>query len=360
MTAYYIVFVLTLILCKAVPANTDRDYWRKLLIVFTPLFLFGALRVDFGIDYSVYETEYYQVHAHGTIDKEMHNEIGYQWLEILMPSWRMMLILTSFVTCFSWAYIFRKYVNRQHLTLAICLFFIAGNFTFYTPVVTMRNGLAIACMLLSTELIVQRRLVPAFTIAFLAHYLHSSVLLFMPIAILVGLNKKWTKKETYIWMAVFAALFFLGAGSIMERLTSFIWMYFERYGSVLEEMKQSTHNSLLVSLANVMLFAGLLSVMNYNKETLSKSDNTIFRIGIIYLICPFLGSLGTTRMQCYFLPFFVLTVVRMYTCQWKNSMFKTAFFTLVFAYYFYSFFYVWQWKNPNFAFQTYKCILGVF
>jgi hypothetical protein len=324
------------------------------------LFIFGALRVDFGIDYSAYEAEYYQVHTYETIDKEMHSEIGYQWLEILMPSWRMMLILTSFVTCFSWAYIFKKYVNRQYLTLAICLYFIAGNFTFFTPVVTMRNGLAIACLLLSTELIVQRKLIPAFAISFLAHYLHSSILLFMPIAILVGLSKKITKKEIYIWVAAFAVLFLLGAGSIMEYLTGFIWKYFERYGSVLEEMKQSTHSSWLVSIANIMLFTSLLSVMNYNKENLSKSDNTFFRIGIIYLICPFLGSLGTARMQSYFLPFFLISLVKMYSCQWKNKEIKIAFYTLVFAYYFYKFFYVWQWNNPYFVFQTYKSILGEF
>lgn len=358
MSVYYIVFFLSLLLSKVIPGRTPREYLKQLLWVFTPLFLFGALRVDFGQDYAGYEAEYNEVHGLGYIDNNIHSEIGYQLLEIIMPSWRSMLVLTSFATCISWVFILYKYVPRRYLSFALILFFITGNFTFFTPVVTMRNGLAIACMLLSAELIVKRKFIFAFVIAFLAHYIHSSILLFMPIAIIVGNNKALSKNEVNVWLGVVLILFMLGATRIMNYITGFLGLYFDRYEAVLEYMKESTHDSLLVIVANMILGGGLFYHMYVHRNKLDGADNSIFRIGVIYLLCPLLGSLGGTRMQCFFLPFFILTLVKMYAQPWQNSFFKISYYTLAISYFLYSFFYVWQWNNPYFSFQTYKSVLG--
>lgn len=358
MSVYYAIFVFSLLLCKIIPCNNQKQYLNKLLLVFMPLFIFGALRVDFGMDYSAYEMEYYDVHSFGRIDNTLHSEVGYQLLEIIMPSWRSLLVLTSFATCMSWVFILYKYVSRQYLYFALVLFFIAGNFTFFTPIVSMRNGLAISCMLFSTELIIKRKYLIALVVAFLAHYIHSSILLFMPIAILVGSSTMLTRKEVHIWILAVVILVLLGATRILQYVTGFLSLYFDRYEVVLEEMKESSHNSLLVILANIILGSVLLYQMYINRNILDRAGNSIYRIGLIYLICPLLGPMGSTRMQCYFLPFFIVALVKMYSLPWHNKALKFGYYTLVISYYLYSFFYVWQWNNPYFDFQTYKSVLG--
>lgn len=356
MLVYYTVFIITILLCGIIPAKTDKEYLRKLILVFLPLFLFGALRVDFGIDYTGYELDYYQFHTAGVPDHEAHSEVGYQWIEILMPSWRSLVSLTAFMLCLSWITLCYRYINGNRLILTVCLLFIAGNFTIFTPLVTMRNGMTITCFLVSLPLIIERKYIYALAVAFAAHYIHSSILLFAPIALLVGINKTISRREIIIWTSVFIIFFISGAAGIIDKLTMFINTYFNRYDTVLESMKESEHVSWLAGATNVLLIVGIFSVFYNNRDALSKAENSIFRISFIYLLCPYLGALGGARMQCYFLPLFVVAIVKMYDLQWQSKYVKFGFYCLVFFKFFYAFLYVWQWNNPYFVFQTYKSI----
>ena len=62
MKVYFLVFIVTLLI-QFIPVNSDRQYLRRVILTFIPIFLFGALRVDFGLDYLAYETEYEWAHT---------------------------------------------------------------------------------------------------------------------------------------------------------------------------------------------------------------------------------------------------------------------------------------------------------
>ena len=359
MSVYYTVFIITVLLCILVPAKTDKEYIRKLIIVFLPLFLFGALRVDFGLDYATYEDLFYSLHGSSLekLDESAHAELGYQALNLIMPTWRSLLVLTSFMLCFSIGFLFYKCLDRNNLLMAICMIFIAGNFAFYTPLVSMRNGLTNAVLLLSIPFIRDRRIVIVAIIAFLGSYLHTSLIFFIPLAYLVAKNKPISAKEIFIWIGCFGVLVVFGSLSIIRYFTGYLITYFYRYEPLLENISQGTgHANILVGVTNLVIVGCILYTIYQNRNRMSAVENSVSRIALLYLLSPYIGALGGARWQTYFIPFFVVCIANMYSYTWKSKALKIGFYILIFAYFSYSFFYVWQWNNPYFVFQTYHSI----
>ena len=54
MNAYYFMALVSIVLSIVLPYKTNKQSVIKLIIVLLPLFIFGALRVDFGNDYAGY------------------------------------------------------------------------------------------------------------------------------------------------------------------------------------------------------------------------------------------------------------------------------------------------------------------
>lgn len=359
MSVYYAVFILTVLLCIIIPAKTDKEYIRKLIIVFLPLFLFGALRVDFGLDYATYEGLYHSIHESSleTLDESDHAELGYQVLNLIMPTWRSLLVLTSFMLCFSIGFLFYKSLDKKNLLLAICVMFIAGNFAFYTPLVSMRNGLTDALLLLSIPFIRDRRIVIVAIIAFLGSYLHTSLIFFMPLAYLVANNKPISTKEIIIWLGGFGFFVVWGPSSIVSFFTTNLMAYFDRYEPIVETISRGGgYANILVGVTNLIIAGIILYIIYQNRNRMSAVENCISRIALLYLFSPFIGAFGGARWQTYFIPFFVVLIANMYSYTWKSKALKIGFYILIFAYFSYSFFYVWQWNNPYFVFQTYHSI----
>lgn len=359
MSVYYTVFIITVLLCIFVPAKTDKDYIRKLIVVFLPLFLFGALRVDFGLDYATYEDMFHNFHGSslGEMDESDHAELGYQALNSIMPTWRSLLVLTSFMLCFSIGFLFYKSLDKNNLILAICVMFIAGNFAFYTPLVTMRNGLANAILLLSIPLIRDRRIVIVAIIAFLGSYIHTSLIFFMPLAYLVANNKPISTKEIIIWVGCIGVFVVIGSSSILIHFTGFMMSYFDRYEHMIEAVsKGSGYANILVGVTNLVIVGIILYTIYQNRNRMSAEENCVSRIALLYLLSPYIGAFGGARWQTYYIPFFVICIANMYSYTWKSKALKIGFYILIFAYFSYSFFYIWQWNNPYFVFQTYHSI----
>lgn len=357
MDIYYLICISSIIISCLLPSANEKEYKWRVSLSFLPLFLFGALRVNFGLDYSTYESLFNVVHATSRFYKDSNTEIGFLYLLKILPDWRYVITFGSFVLCLSWIVLLYRNVVPRGLTFALILIFCIGNMTIYTPLVAMRNGLTIGIMMLCFPLIEQRRYILVLAIAFLGHYIHSSLLIFMPIALLVGRNTILKKREIFIWTGVVVVLLVISATSLIEIVTPYILAYFERYENVLATMSESKHVSYLANAADIVLMGSVLTFFYKNRTQMTPSENSYFRIGLIYLCCSFLGALGGARMQAYFLPFFILILVKMYSAQWKDNFMKCMFFIFVFAFFLYQFYYVWQWNNPYFVFQEYESIL---
>ena len=359
MDVYYFVILITLLLCHfiKVPANDAKAYRNKVIWVFIPIFIYGALRVDFGVDYSQYEMWYYEWHGKGfQIDKDLHAEIGYQWLNLVVPSWRMLLIIVSTVVVVAFMMMYSKYVKPEMLMLAMVFTMLYPDQSFFLSFVSMRNGLAIAGVYLSLPFIIKRRYWLLIPISYGLSLFHTSAILFLPMAMIAGRNKALTKKEILVWGGVLIAVTFMSTSRLMSIVESaMIGDQFESYRT--HYLEGDTHSSLLQCTANGILMYFIVSWAYRNRINLTEAQNTIWRLSMLYLMSPFLGSLGRTRMIYYYIPFYIITITYVMKDKWPAKWQKQLFISLAVAVMLYATFVVWMF-NPHFVFAHYHSVLG--
>ena len=357
MDVYYFVIIFTFILCYTikVPYDDQNTYRRKVILVFMPIMIFGALRVDFGVDYSQYETWYYEWHDTGhEIDSDLHAEIIYQWLNIVMPTWRSLLILVSGSIVGAFMMMYSKYVEPNMLMLAVVFTMLYPDQSFFLQFVSMRCGLAIAGTWLCLPFIIERRYYIVLPIAFVLMNIHTSAIFFLPAALLAGRNVPLTKKEMYVWFGVFAFLAVASTTTLVRYIEPLlIGDQFESYK--IHYLEGDEHSSILNCTANAILVYFIVSWAYRNGDSLTKAQNTICRLSLLYLMCPFLGSLGRTRMLYYYIPFYIISLTYLMKDDWPVKWHKTAFISIAVAVMLYATFFVWL-RNPHFVFANYHSI----
>lgn len=357
MDVYLFVIFITFLLCYfiKVPANDAKAYQKKVIWVFVPILIYGALRVDFGIDYPRYEEWYYEWHGAGfQIDTELHAEVGYQWLNMIVPSWRLLLIIVSTSVVGAFVMMYSRYVKPEMLLLAMFFTMLYPNESFFTSFVTMRNGLAIAGVYLCLPLIIKRRFWLLIPIAYGLSLFHTSAIIFLPMAIIAGRNKALTKQEIFVWVGVLLTVITLstsGLASILESVM--IGDQFESYRT--HYLEGDNHSSLLQCTANGILMFFIVSWAYRNRNKLSEAQNSIWRLSLLYLISPFLGSLGRTRMIYYFIPFYIITITYLMQDKSAKKAQKYIFIGWALAVMFYATFVVWM-HNPRFPYGHYHSI----
>lgn len=359
MDVYYFVIVITFLICLFYKEKKGdrKDYLIKLMWVFLPVFIFGALRKDFGIDYPYYESEFYLLNGHSEkIDvTSIHSELGYQWLEVIMPNWRSLVILVSSMVVLAFIFLFYKYVEPKMIMFVIFFTFFYPDQSFFLNFVTMRNGLVIALFWLSLPFIIRKKYLYAFAIAFGLFFIHKSAIIFVTMAIIIGRNFKITNKEITIWALTILTFALLPTSELIERVLPF--MSADEFESFREYyLIDSGHSSWLYGIVCALFIYWTFKWAYKNRDTLTPAQNVIWRLAILYMMCPFLGPIGSTRMNYYFFPFYIITFSYMAKDQWQDKLEKTSFIGLAIAVMFYTTFVIWMNKT-RFPYTHYHSIL---
>lgn len=353
MRAYFFVFILTM-LCQLIPVKDDKSYKIRLFFTFLPMFLFGALRVDFGLDYAEYESDFYWTHHGFVFDISEYSEYGYTLLTKIIPSWRLFLILTSAFICLAYGTFFYRCITPQKSWLAVCLLFITGNFSIFFMFSGIRNAIAIAIMILAFPLIRERKLIPYLGLTILAISFHTSAVFFMPLAYFLGFNKPMSKKEAKSWIITMFVLQLIPLEWIIQQVAPFIGLYFDRYNTyVSTAMEFGDSRSLLVRFT-ILLFT--MVIVRFMRTTeLNKNDNSTCRIALLFVMSGLLGSLNFRLTQCYILFFVCGSTVLI--SKWKERDLRILYTAFVFLYFGYAFFKVFM-GNPNFTYRIYHSVFG--
>ena len=355
MIVYYFVFLITLLFAYFIPAKTDKQWRWKLFWTFLPLFLFGALRVNFGNDYVNYEGYFYEFHRKTFIfDPDSHAEYGYQLLNYLMPSFRSVLLLNSFLLYLALAVFCHRNIPREYLWLAVLLIFLNVEKNIYGTLVGVRNGFAVTTFLLGSVFI-QKRKILAFTgITVLAMSLHSSALFYMPVAYVVGHNTIITKKEILVWIIAAIAILMTSLSSMMYFLEQYLVDDYESYTRYLEG---EGHRGWLLTITGLTLFFVTLYLFWGNRQSLNSNQNSLVRLGIMYIITTLFGSLAF-RAGYFYDMFFIGTVVTLFTfAKRSNDVMRKALVIISILMSVYSFF-LWRTATVgNVKYDEYHSIL---
>lgn len=359
MDVYYYVIFFTLLLGYSlkVSENDKQSYFIKIVLCFVPIFLFGALRENFGIDYEGYLDDYNRLHGRPQlVNSSAHAEVGYQWLNVIMPTWRSLVVLVSTAIIFAYGFLYYKYVEPKMLLLALFFTMFYPERAFFMSFVAMRNGLAVAGSFLCLPLIINRKYWLLIPIAIGLAFLHKSAIIFILLSMIVGQNFTISKKEIYGLIGIVVLLSVSTKSDLINLLLPL--MEGEQMDSYKEYyMVTDDHSSLLSCSVNIIMIYCLVSWGYSRRNELMPMQNVFLRLSILYLLSPFLGVLGRTRMLHYYLPYFIITTTYIMGDKWQDSWKKLVYISLAIAIMFYATFIVWM-GNPWFVYEHYQSIFS--
>lgn len=354
MLAYFLVYLITLLSSLLFPKLNQNNYIWKLVIVFLPLFIFGAIRVDFGRD--EYDIMFEAFHSQETFafDKDAHSELGFQLLCYILPDFRSMLVFTSALMCISFIVFFRNNIEPESLPIAISLLFLTGNVSIYFILASLRGGIAISLFLLSTTLIRDRKLVLYIIMTILAGYFHTTAYLIFPLAYIVGRTTPISRFELVFWI-VFIVFFAVSSTTgLLQLITPIVNKYFSRYDQYVElGIEHGNTSHVLGTMGSAILF-GFLSIISRQMQ-LTVRERSVVRIAMLYSIALIMTSLNV-RIS-HFTALYIVAATSTITSKYHtSSSMKLAYLCYVFLYVGYMF-YLWT-KGSWFTHLVYHSLWG--
>ncbi len=348
MILYFAVGIVSMVV-MSMPLSSRNGYRLKLAICFILLFIFGAFRYDFGLDYSGYEEYYNSVTASESFfhDQSDRMEIGYSYLNFLCPSFRFLIILTTALTCVAYYILFLKYIPQKNGLLAIFLFYLCGNYTVFFMFSGIRNAIAISILILSIPLIEKKRLIYYAGMTALAWSIHNSALIIFPLAYLLGYIEEISPKVAKRMAITAIAFYFIPFDFLLSTSEQFVSANFDRYTSYIENANEiGAGASILVSLSNALIIS--LIGHGLSKLKIGHQKSLVVILGMMACYFPLLGPLDL-RLSIYFCGILIPAVVIAYS-KIRDKLLKNSMLGIVIAYHAYDFFVVWL-NNPYFTYS---------
>ena len=350
MFTYWSLFLFVM-LVQLFPVKSQKQYTVRLFMSLLPLFLYGAFRVNFGLDYETYETYFDGVKSYGT-EFEDRMEIGYMYLNKILPSFRSILIIQSALLCLTYYYLFKWYVPSRYSWIGFLLLFLNGPLTIFFMLSGIRNGIAISILILSTRFIHQRKIIPFAILICLAYLFHNSIILIAPLAYFIANGNIITNKSFIVWLLVMFVIAITSSTVLPENAAIFIESNFDRYTTYIEIAKeQESGAGLLISIFSIG--ASILFLSIFKDKQLTAKEMMLVKFTLLFFISFLLGPLNM-RISQYFASFFVVGSQLIINMK-AHKMLKQAYFVLALAYIIYSFM-LWL-ENPLFSYDIYESVL---
>jgi EpsG family len=350
MLVYWSIAMFT-VLIHLLPVKKDNQYSVRLFVSLIPLFFYGAFRVDFGLDYVGYEDFFDGVKSIGYASNE-RMEIGYFYLNKILPTFRSLLILQSILLCAAYYYLFKWYIPAKYSWLGFLLLFLSGPLTVFFMLSGIRNGIAISILILSTNFTHKRKIILFVIFVFIASLFHKSVLLMAPIIYFIANGTIIKRKNIIIWLSIMVFFLLSSQTFILDYIDMFITFYFDRYAVYVSFAKEhGTGAGILISVFSLGVSTIILFLVK-DKHFTAK-ENMILKLTLLFFLSYLLGPLNM-RMSQYFASFFIAGSIIIMNVGSKKLLKKVYFFA-VFAYLIYALM-LW-FDNPYYSYDTYQSVL---
>jgi len=351
MKLYWIIIFVGIVI-QLFPSRCAKINQFKLFASFFLLFIYAALRSN-GFDYIPYEDAYYEIqNFYGHIGFESRMEKGYVLLNYILPSHRLLLVLLSGFTCFTYYWLFRKYVPLRFYWLGFILLALSSDKMFLFQISGLRNAIAINIMTLSIPFIIKRNIKTYLGLTVLAYFFHNSVIFFMPLAYFVATPSNITTKYLLIWASFFAFFILVPSHLLIDYVSSFINIYFERYLDYTQLAEENVYDRSILMYIFVLIVLTISFRMLSNSK-LSPEENVLVKLTLLYFISLVLGTLNL-RMSQYFAPYLIVSCF-VYLKHIPNPFLKYTYLGIVCLFLWYSFFIVYM-GYPETASYNYKTI----
>lgn len=331
--------------------ESKKIYRHGLKISFLIIFLFSALRYEYGNDYIAYRDFFEYVNGFAFFDysEDLHHEIGWSFFNrIFYPFGFFTLVaFLSLITCFFYYKFFKKYIPVNYYWFSV-FFYVFNPESMLIQFSSMRQTLAIVFFITSLHYIYEKKLIHYLLSVIAASFFHTSVLVLSLLYFLRFYKSKLNKTLAASIFFIFICLILFG-DFFRPYLEDFLYVFFHRYS---ENQEVGVVGSGLG-----FLYAALLLVLILLYERFQTGINLFFfKLAIVgYFVLP-LGLLVMMigRIGMYFQPILIV-VYTLIAVNIKNQKLRGLFLTsflLVTIFNFYRFFHSEVWSQFYSTYQT--------
>jgi hypothetical protein len=329
-----------------------KGYEFCLKVSFFLIFLFLALRYNYGNDYKQYLQDFLIINNYESIDYSdisLYYEQGWLFLYRLFQSFgffSLVAVLAAF-NCFVYYRFIRKYVSPNYYWFAVFIYVFSSGFMLIHAT-AMRQSLAICLFLFSIDYIYKKDFIRYFICIGLASLFHTSVLILLPVYFLGIFDWKINRPLAIIFFGLYILLFQFST-MIMPTLLSLLGSNFEKYERYEGTIELGSGLGLIL---NSSLFALILFYACFK----SNQTSLFFKIAILsYFVVPISLSLAQlARVGMYFdIAMIIALPTTVYTI--KNTVFKVTILSIIVVitlFNFYIFFESDIYKNSYKTYQT--------
>jgi hypothetical protein len=335
--------------------------WQFLLkFSFIILFVFLALRYDFGNDYHVYLKDFLKLNPFSTIDyfsKASTFEPGWTFLcHLFRPLGAMgffaMTALLALFNCFVYYRFIKKYVPPDYYWLAVFLY-VFNPYFMLIHASAMRQSVAISLFLLSIDYLYKKNPVGYFLFIGLAMSFHISAIILLPVYLIGLFNWKINKMTAIGLLSSYILIIFFGK-MFRSELTMFVARHFDKYAVY------NSQSGIEIGTGMGLLFYSILFVLILLYEQYQTKENAIvFKVAIIgYLVMPVsLIVMIFGRSAMYFQPA-TIAVMPILFANMKNRLISYTIMILLITITTFSFYGFFQSKIWEKKYGTYNTIFS--
>lgn len=362
MIVYLIVAIIAL-LVQFYPVKTDKEYWWRTVVSFIPLFLFLALRKDYGMDESGYHSFFDEIHqAQNLFNVNGHMEKGYAILNKIMPTYQALIAFISFINCWALSYLVYRYVPQKYSWLAVFLIFFTPGATIFFMISGIRNGLSASLLILSTYFLVgdKRRLIPFTIMGVIAASIHTSALAMFAVFYLFSSRSPISSRNMVIWLIAMIVAMFASLSALADSAMPIIDLFMGRYVEQVESLAEiADERGVMAAMLGIAFAIGIIVFLREEqKNRIVNEGNKIvlFKWALFHCFSFTLGVLGGRTSQ-YTIYFFIVATVNMFA-YWKQPFYKYGYLLIVLYLYKLS---LNGWlSNPMFPYWVYRSVIGDF
>lgn len=319
-----IVIVISILCLVLTYFETIQKLPYGMFIGFCCITILYCIHYDFGTDYMTYYQEFQNVVSFSyslqdvfILDNWRNGEYGWGLLQWLCASiagkdgFFLLVIVNSIVENVIIYKFIRKYTESQYWCFSVFVYLFTATF-YLLGFSMMRQWLAMCLFLWSFDFIIEKKVVRALIIIYLASTIHHTASILMPIAFISFLPMKYTKYYGVFFLFLFVLLMLKGdfLNSTLEMLTAqseTIDNYITNYDGY--DANKSFGVGFFINL--IPFFLSIFYLFNTKDDT-KKLLVLLSCIGT--MVVPFSQSLAMVkRMSLYFTLFSIGTVPIVYS-----------------------------------------------
>ena len=308
---------------------------KYFFVSFAIIFIYLALRFDFGSDYETYYDLFFSIKASSWDELVLlaninqfgeTMEFGYIYLNkffTLFTNFYFFIAFHSFLFCGVYYTIIKRYVDPQYYWIALFILI------FHTSLMVrsisgLRQGLAVYCFIYSFQYLIEKRNIWKYVICILvAALFHYSAIILLPLYFLFNQSKvKRIEPIFYLLLYIFFVFFGEKLKNPIESITSTLLPKYMYYIDNEEGIKLGSGMGLLLS-----SFFYLYILFFAKRET--NADFVFYRIVSVFIILSPISLVinNLSRLSLYFAPALIIVIPQLITLK-QDKLLKRGFIIL--------------------------------